>query len=168
MNIGEKIGKAIKKIKNKLIVSFILWLILVVVFVAPLANSIHEGMLVGNLGINGGAAWEAFFAGIAKYIVNPFLALGQALSGSTDGMFFSVLWKFTLVYIFAVTIGITKALPKHEYDGIENGSSDWCINGEEYKTLSNKKGIILAEKEYLPTDKRGNVNVLVVGRIWCW
>ena len=133
MNIGEKIGKAIKKIKNKLIVSFILWLILVVVFVAPLANSIHEGMLVGNLGINGGAAWEAFFAGIAKYIVNPFLALGQALSGSTDGMFFSVLWKFTLVYIFAVTIGI-----------------------------------ILAEKEYLPTDKRGNVNVLVVGRFRCW
>ena len=83
-------------------------------------------------------------------------------------MFWSVLWKFSLVYLLAVTIGITKAIPKHEYDGIENGSSDWCTNGEEYKTLSSKKGIILAEKEYLPVDKRGNVNVLVVGRIWCW
>ncbi len=168
MNIWEKIGKAIKKIKNKLIVSFILWLILVIVLVAPLANSIYEGLLVGPLGINGGPAWEAFFNGIAKYIMNPFVALGNALLGETNGIFFSTLWKFSLVYIFAITIGITKALPKHEYDGIENGSSDWCVNGEEYKTLSNKKGIILAEREYLPVDKRGNVNVLVVGRIRCW
>lgn len=34
--------------------------------------------------------------------------------------------------------------------------------------LNNKRGIILAEKEFLPVDKRGNVNVLVVGRFWCW
>ena len=31
-----------------------------------------------------------------------------------------------------------------------------------------KKGIILAENHYLPVDKRGNVNVLVVGRFWFW
>ena len=30
------------------------------------------------------------------------------------------------------------------------------------------KGIILAEKHYLPVDKRGNVNVLVVGRFRFW
>ena len=29
-------------------------------------------------------------------------------------------------------------------------------------------GIVLAEDNYLPVDKRGNVNVLVVGRIWIW
>ena len=40
--------------------------------------------------------------------------------------------------------------------------------GEQYQILSNKAGIILAEKNFLPVDKRGNVNVLVVGRIWCW
>ena len=34
--------------------------------------------------------------------------------------------------------------------------------------LSKKEGIILAENNYLPVDKRGNVNVLVVGRIWIW
>ena len=48
MNIWEKIGKAIKKIKNKLIVSFILWLILVIVFVAPMGMSMKEGFEAGN------------------------------------------------------------------------------------------------------------------------
>ena len=38
--------------------------------------------------------------------------------------------------------------------------------GEQYSVLSKKKGILLAEKHYLPVDKRGNVNVLIVGRIW--
>ena len=39
---------------------------------------------------------------------------------------------------------------------------------EQYKILSPKKGILLAEKNYLPVDKRGNVNVLIVGRFWFW
>ena len=168
MGIGEKISKAINKIKGKLIVSFILWLILVIVFVAPLANSISDALKVGTLAMGDSQSWEVFFEALGTYLKNPFVALGQSLAGDTNGMFWSVLWKFTLVYLLAVTIGITKAIPKHEFDGIENGSSDWCTNGEEYKTLSNKKGIILAEKEYLHVDKRGNVNVLVVGRIWCW
>ena len=54
------------------------------------------------------------------------------------------------------------------FDDIENGSSDWAENGEQYRVLSKKSGIILAEKNYLPVDKRGNVNVLVVRRFWCW
>ena len=168
MGIGEKIARAINKIKGKLIVSFILWLILVIVFVAPLSGAISDGLKVGTLAMSDGNSWEVFFEALGVYLKNPINAIGHALAGDTNGMFWSVLWKFTLVYLLAVTIGITKAIPKHEYDGIENGSSDWCENGEEYKTLSNKKGIILAEKEYLPVDKRGNVNVLVVGRIWCW
>ena len=61
-----------------------------------------------------------------------------------------------------------KAIPKHEYEDIENGSSDWSENGEQYQVLSKNKGIVLAEKNYLPVDKRGNVNVLVVRRFWCW
>ena len=83
-------------------------------------------------------------------------------------MFWATIWRFTLIYAVAVTIGIVKAVPKHEYEGIENGSSDWCSNGEEYSILNSREGIILAEREYLPVNKRGNVNVLVVGRIWCW
>lgn len=56
---------------------------------------------------------------------------------------------------------------KNEYSDIEHGSSDWA-SGEQYSVLSPKKGILLAEKHYLPVDKRGNVNVLVVGRFWFW
>ena len=40
--------------------------------------------------------------------------------------------------------------------------------GEQYQILNNKKGIVLAENNYLPVDKRGNVNVLVVGRFRFW
>lgn len=56
---------------------------------------------------------------------------------------------------------------KNEYSDIEHGSSDWA-SGEQYSVLSPKKGILLAEKHYLPVDKRGNINVLVVGRLWFW
>ena len=95
-------------------------------------------------------------------------------------MFFYRLFFYILVYrkifytcIFiicglAALIGIAKAFPKHEYQDIENGSSDWCEGGEQYRVLSKKSGIVLAEKNYLPVDKRGNVNVLVVRRFWCW
>jgi len=163
MKFGEKISRAIKKIKGKLIVSFILWLILTIVFVAPTGLAFCEAYKVV-----GDARWEALFLTLGKYIVKPWEAIARCIAGEANGYFWATLWRFTVVYLFAVIIGITKALPKHEYDGIENGSSDWCTNGEQYKVLSNKEGIILAEKNYLPVDKRGNVNVLVVGRIWCW
>lgn len=39
----------------------------------------------------------------------------------------------------------------------------WAEAGEQYKEISKKEGIILAENNYLPLDKRGNINVLVVG-----
>ena len=61
-----------------------------------------------------------------------------------------------------------KTAPKNEDSDIEHGSSDWSKNGEQYRVLSNKHGIILAQNNYLPVDKRGNVNVLVVGRIRFW
>ena len=82
--------------------------------------------------------------------------------------FLKVWGYFSLFYFLISLIGIIRAIPKHEYSDIEHGSSDWCEGGEQYKILSPNKGIILAEKNYLPVDKRGNVNVLVVGRFWFW
>lgn len=161
MNFGEKVSKAIKKIKGKLIVSFILWLILVIVFVAPFAISLHDALVS-----EANSRWEVLFTTIGVQIIKPIESILLCLAGKTEGYFLATLWRFSLVYAAAVTAGIAKAMPKHEFDGIENGSSDWCENGEQYSILSNKKGIILAEKNYLPVDKRGNVNVLVVGRIW--
>ncbi len=164
MKFTEKISRAIKKIKGKLIVSFILWLVLIIVFVAPFSVSLHEALTATG----DQDKWAVFFTAIGTQIVKPFQSVQLVIQGETEGYFWATLWRTTLVYILAVSIGIMRAIPKHEFDGIENGSSDWCENGEQYSVLSNKEGIILAEKNYLPVDKRGNVNVLVVGRFWIW
>ena len=74
----------------------------------------------------------------------------------------------TILLFFMSLIGFIKMMPKNEYTDIEHGSSDWAEHGEQYEILSPNKGIILAEKNYLPVDKRGNVNVLIVGRFRFW
>lgn len=88
-------------------------------------------------------------------------------------------WSF---WTFLITIGFfivwkIKYAKESEYDGIENGSSDWAKHGEEFektrdgKEILNKKGgFILSKNHYLGTDLKKvliNKNVLVVGRIWC-
>lgn len=162
MGFGDSVSRAFNKIKKKLIVGIILWLILVIVFVAPLGVAVYDAT---REGVN---FYEVIFTSIGNNIVKPITSFGKCISGQTQGCFGRVLLPFSLLYLIAITIGFLKAVPKHEFDGIENGSSDWCTNGEQYRILDRKKGILLAEKNYLPVDKRGNVNVLVVGRIWCW
>ncbi len=157
----DKIKRAIKKSKGKIIVILILWLILAIVFVAPIAISLHDAGEAKKAEM-----FNVFFERIGETIVNPLNSIGLVFSATYITSFLDWLWKFSLVYLIFAIVGISKAMPKHEYDDIEHGSSDWCENGEEYKTLSRNKGIILAEKIYLPVDKRGNVNVLVVGRFW--
>ena len=164
MNFGEKLSKAIKTIKGKLIVSVILWLVLTIVFVAPFALALHSAMTQ----VENSSKWSTLFMTLGQQIVKPLESIGLCIAGESDGYFFGILWRYTLIYAAIATVGIMKAMPKHEFDGIENGSSDWCVNGEQYSILNNKDGIILAEKNYLPVDKRGNVNVLVVGRFRFW
>ncbi len=157
----DRIKKGLKKSKGTIIVILILWLILAIVFVAPMAISLQDAGQAPKKEM-----FDVFLESIAKYITNPLNSIGTALSSDYISSYLGFLWKFSLVYLILGIWGISKAMPKSEYDDIEHGSSDWCENGEEYKTLSKNKGIILAEKEYLPVDKRGNVNVLVVGRFW--
>jgi len=77
--------------------------------------------------------------------------------------YFKNIGIFSIIFAIFFIIGVARSAPKNEYTDFEHGSSDWSKNGEQYQILSNKKGIILAENNYLPVDKRGNVNVLVVG-----
>ena len=153
----EKLKKAIKKSKTKLAVVGILWIILSIVFVAPMSISIKAAD--GVDGFNFGS----FLNNLYDSMGNLGTSILTAFSVENIGYFFGVLGKFTIIYIIAMTIGIMKMWPKTEYDTIEHGSSDWCENGEQYTVLDPKKGIILAEKNYLPVTKRGNINVLVVG-----
>ncbi|MBR3133691.1 MAG: hypothetical protein IKG42_06535 [Clostridia bacterium] len=160
--MGDSFVRTIDKIKTKLIVALILWLILVIVFVAPLGLAVYEA---NQEGVNFS---EQIIKSLGDYITKPLTSTLKCLSGDAHGHFGQVLGLFSLVYGLAILYAFLRAIPKHKYEGIENGSSDWCENGEQYKILNRKKGIILAEKNYLPVDKRGNVNVLVVGRFWCW
>ena len=107
--------------------------------------------------------WKTFFTSLGFYIIHPFHAFSVVFSTEAALMFWQCFKVFFLIYITFLLVGFLKALPKSEYDEIENGSSDWCKSGEQYSVLSKNKGIILAEKNYLPVDKRGNVNVLIVG-----
>lgn len=160
--MNYKVEGAIRRNKKNFIIFIILWIILAIVFVMPISYSI------ANATVDGHFAFDQFIAGIADSFTNIGNTIGKTFTGDYIGTYFSTLLKFTVLYAIFVLIGLIKTAPKHEFADIEHGSSDWSKNGEQYRVLSDKKGIILAQNNYLPVDKRGNVNVLVVGRIRFW
>ena len=87
----DKIKRGIKKYKNKFLVIFILWIILSIVFVAPLGIAIKEA------GRNGAFNFETFVKTIGETIVNPLSALGSSLTSTYISSFWSVWWKYTLI-----------------------------------------------------------------------
>ena len=99
---------------------------------------------------------------------HPLKTFGNIFSQGATGTYFSTLLIVTIFYAVFFFIGFVRTAPKNEYSDIEHGSSDWSQRGEQYRILNRDKGIILAEGNYLPVDKRGNVNVLVVGRFRFW
>lgn len=160
--MGYKVQGAVRKNKKNFIIYAILWVILSIVFVVPVAYSITNATVDGVLN------WAKFFDEIYKAMTNLGTVVGKTFTVKYIKNFGSVLLKFTVLYAIFVLVGLIKTAPKNEYSDIEHGSSDWSKGGEQYKVLSDKKGIILAQNNYLPVDKRGNVNVLVVGRIRFW
>lgn len=159
--MGSKISYALKKCKSIIIIVLILWILLSIVFVAPMTVSIVESTVEGQFNMN--IFWENVFTNFEDVGGN----LGKVFAGDYISVFFKSDLYLIIVLLFFATIGFVKTMPKHDYADIEHGSSDWA-NGEQYSILNKNKGIILAEKHYLPVDKRGNVNVLVVGRFWFW
>ena len=165
MSFFDKIKSAIRKIKNKLIVAGILLLVIIFWAIAPFSIAMKDGLTQQTVeGFN----WEVFFIQLGTGITAPWEQFKKCFTDNYRSAFWEITKTFVGFYAIAVFIGIAKAYPKHEYQDIENGSSDWCEGGEQYKVLHRSKGIVLAEKNYLPVDKRGNVNVLVVRRFWCW
>ena len=160
--MNYKIEGAIRRNKKNFIIFAILWVFIVIVFVLPFAYSSHVAGLEGKMDL------EAFFQTFGASIGNPFGTLGNVFSQGAAGTFFSTLLVVTIFYSVFFFIGFVRSAPKNEYSDIEHGSSDWSQRGEQYQILDRNKGIILAEDNYLPVDKRGNVNVLVVGRIRFW
>ena len=155
--MNYKLQKALKKGKTTIIVSVILWLLLVIMVIMPWTCGCYQIKLLGKFDM------DQFLRVYMKTTTSPSTGFKAIFSNGLFGQYFKNIFGFSLFYTIIVAIGIIKLMPKHQYDDIEHGSSDWSENGEQYKVLSKKSGIILAENNYLPLDKRGNVNVLVVG-----
>ena len=162
MIVNYKIEGALKRNRTNFIIFGILWIFIAIVFVTPIAYSTYVATA------NGGFDLTAFMSTFFSSIMNPFETMGKVFSGGASGTYFSTLIVVTIIYAVFFFIGVFRSAPKNEYTDIEHGSSDWSQHGEQYRILSKNKGIILAEDNYLPVDKRGNVNVLVVGRIRFW
>ena len=154
--MNYKVKKTLKDNKKSMILIGVLWIILTIILVSPIAKSIVDAT------DNGVFVFGTFLGEVFQNIVS-FNSITQVFGAAYIGTFFKTLLWFSIFYAICTTIGLFRSKPKSEYADIEHGSSDWSEGGEQYKVLSKHKGILLAQENYLPVDKRGNVNVLVVG-----
>ena len=160
--MNYRIEGSMRRNKGNLIIFAMLWLLIAIFIVVPVSYSWHMACQGGafDMGI--------FVETIVKVIAAPKETFIKIFQEGAVLTYFKLLGGVTLIFgIFFIT-GMIRTAPKNEYSDIEHGSSDWSKNGEQYAILNKKKGIILAEDNYLPVDKRGNVNVLVVGRFRFW
>lgn len=160
--MNYKIEGAIKRNRKNFIIFALLWILIAVAIASPFAYSSHMAKADGNFNL------EVFIETLGTSIANPFGTFGKVFSSGATSGYISTLLVTTIFYSLFFFIGFVKSAPKNEYSDIEHGSSDWSQRGEQYQVLDKNKGIILAEDNYLPVDKRGNVNVLVVGRFRFW
>ncbi len=160
--MNYKIEGAIRRNKKFFILFGILWIFIAIVFVSPLSYSWH---IAGN---SGKFDLTILITTFGESMTHPFSTFGKLFTSGAISGYFSALLVFTIFFALFFFIGVARSAPKNEFSDIEHGSSDWSQRGEQYQILDRNKGIILAENNYLPVDKRGNVNVLVVGRIRFW
>ena len=155
--MNDKIKKVIERNKVAFILVTILWVALAITFIMPVTC----GSYAATRG--GGFDMDAFFNYFSRAVANIGDGFQSMVKHNLLFTYLKNLLGLTLLYILVIVVGIIRTMPKHRYDDIEHGSSDWSSHGEQYQILNRKEGIILAENNYLPVDKRGNVNVLVVG-----
>lgn len=150
-----------EKKKKKILIYAILWLLIAIVFVVPFAAAAIDSSY------NGTFEMEVFTQIIGSYVLSIPIRV-KAFGGIYKDNTMSTLGYYTFFYLGLMITLFLKSKSDGDYHDIEHGSSDWSEGGEQYKVLSKNSGLILAEKNFLPADKPGNVNVLIVGRIWCW
>ena len=160
--MNYKIEGAIKRNRTNFIIFAILWIFIDIVFVAPIAHSSFQASTSGQFEL------RIFIETFGACITHPLNTFGTIFTEGAIHNYVSTLIVVTIIYSVFFFIGFVRSAPKNEFSDIEHGSSDWSQRGEQYQILSKNKGIILAQNNYLPVDKRGNVNVLVVGRIRIW
>ena len=152
----EGLKEFFKRHSAFLIVMLILWILGELFIVSPISVCVAKSVADGHI-TDQATFIETFFEEFASM-----KSIIKVMQGEAKGNFASGTLYWSIFFGIACGIGLYKARKKSEFDKIEHGSSDWS-NGEQYSVLSKEKGLILAEKNYLPTNKPGNVNVLIVG-----
>jgi len=162
--------ETIRKFKGQLIAIGVFYLILCIeivgAFCVTKAVVLEEGQTIFDV-------FETFFNTMGDYMKNPFKIIGGLFSEKVLDSFFTGCGWLLVLFIGLTIYFLIKNKSKHEYDGIESGSSDWSKGGEEYRKLpdgseilNKKNGFILSKNHYLGTDLRKvkiNKNILVVG-----
>ena len=158
----------IKKLWKEFIPFLIVYVILDIVIVGSLFVCVYNAKQVGENVLSG--IFDNFMANITGF------KFFSAFTLDFLGFMKWSLWTLVITIGFFIAWKI-KFAKTSDYDGIENGSSDWAKHGEEYEKtsdgrelLNRKSGFILSKDHYLGTDLKKvliNKNVLVIGRIWC-
>ena len=152
----NKFSEFIKRNLKYIIFALVVWIIAELFLIAPIAYTISESYVDGRFDI-------ALF--IQDFISNVVSLEGitKVFDSNVIGTFGSWTLGFTIFLGIAFGIGAYKNRKKTKYQDIEHGSSDWCTGGEQYRVLSRNSGLLLAQNNYLPLNKVGNINVLIVG-----
>ncbi|MBP3255392.1 MAG: type IV secretory system conjugative DNA transfer family protein [Clostridia bacterium] len=157
MKVVDDTKKSIVQNKKFLIVIAIFWIAVAIFLLAPIAMS-ASGAAQGTQNPTY-TFLEGFIAETTSF-TSFFRMFGN---GNAIVFFLKALIPYSILAIVLTIYGYKKTKPKGDYYDKEHGSSDWSVRGEQYTVLSKNKGIILAKDNYLPIDKRGNINTLIVG-----
>ncbi len=152
----SKVNKFFKKNLKYIIFAIVLWIIGEIFLVAPIAYTIGESYVDGSFDM------ALFIQDFVSNIIS-FSSITKVFGESSIGAFGTSTLIYTLILIIALCIGIYKNRQKTDFQDIEHGSSDWSEGGAQYRVLSRNSGILLAQNNYLPLNKLGNINVLIVG-----
>ena len=82
--------------KKKIILFAILWLVIIILGVAPFSASVTEASQSGAF------SFEIFFEQLGKYITSPFSSFGVVFGAGYIGTFGKGILYFTIVYFIAV------------------------------------------------------------------
>ena len=163
--MNYKVKGAVRRSRKYFIWYAIIWLI-IAIFLCPAIT--YSYAVITRVDASGGNALGYALEKFSTNVINPAAGFDCVFRYGIFGEYIGTVLCATLIYSIFFFIGFVKAAPKNEYTDIEHGSGDFSQHGEQYKMLSKNKGMILAQDNYLPVDRRGNINVLIVGRIWYW
>ena len=155
--------ESFKILKKTIIPITILFLVLCIIILPAFAVAIAYG----NFKIiqNSEVSISIFMDNLKYSLTNPFWSIGEVFRLSQVMDAYINIFKIA-IFVYYVPILYFMFKPKKkkpEWEKKEHGSAEWAKKGEQYKVLSKKEGILLAKDNYLPVDKRGNINVLVIG-----